>query len=133
MVKPKLVNEAKEMFKNTEVQVSTNGQRHLGAAIGTQEFIEAYATQKTEVSKSLTTIARTQPHATYAAFTHGIIGRRLYLMRTIDVNDSTPEDAIHHQVIPGLTGQAFSSPGVRKLLSLPTLMQDFLKGGSVAT
>ena len=43
VVKPELVNKANRMFKNTDVQISTNGQRHLGAAIGTHEFIETYA------------------------------------------------------------------------------------------
>ena len=46
VVKPELVNKAKRMFKNTDVQISTNGQRHLGAAMGTQEFIETYGAQK---------------------------------------------------------------------------------------
>ena len=39
VVKPELVSEAKKMFENTEVQISTNGQRHLGAAIGTHETL----------------------------------------------------------------------------------------------
>ena len=43
IVKPELA--AKKMFENTNVQISTNGLRHLGAAIGMQEFIEAYAAQ----------------------------------------------------------------------------------------
>ena len=38
MVKPELVNEAKRMFKNTDVKISTNGQRQLGAAIGTRVY-----------------------------------------------------------------------------------------------
>ena len=79
IVKPELADEAKKMFENTNVQISTNGQRHLGAAIGTQEFIEAYAAQKIEKwvneIESLTEIACTYPHAAYAAFVHGAIGR----------------------------------------------------------
>ena len=43
IVKPELANEANRIFDNTNVQISTNGQRHLGAAI---RFIEAYAAQK---------------------------------------------------------------------------------------
>ena len=127
VVKPELVSKAKKMFENTEVQISTNGQRHLGAAIGTHEFIEAYAAQKIEKwvneIESLTAIAHTHPHAAYAAFVHGVIGRWLYLMRTINISSSIfqpLEDAIHHQLIPVLTGQVFSSPEVRKFLSLPT-------------
>ena len=44
-------------------------------------------------------------------------------MRTINISSSIfqpLEDAIHHQLIPVLTGQVSSSPEVRKLLSLPT-------------
>ena len=95
----------------------TNGQRHLGAAIGTQEFIEAYAAQKivkrVNELENLTVIAHTHPHAAYAAFVHGVIGRWLYLMRTIDVSSSIfqpLEDTIHHKFIPALTGQVSSSP-----------------------
>lgn len=33
-------------FLRTRVQISTNGQRHLGVAIGTQGFIEAYVSRK---------------------------------------------------------------------------------------
>ena len=121
IVKPELADEAKKMFENTNVQISTNGQRHLGAAIGTQEFIEAYAAQKIE--KWVKEIARTHSHAAYAAFVHGAIGRWLYLMRTINISSSIfqpLEQVIHHQFIPALTGQASSSPEVRKLMSLPT-------------
>ena len=73
--------EQKGIFENTNVQISTNAQRHLGAAIGTQEFIEVYAAQKVgkwlNEIKSLTAIARTHPHAAYAAYVHGVIGRWL--------------------------------------------------------
>ena len=127
VAKPELVSKAKKMFENTEVQISTNGQRHLGAAIGTHEFIEAYAAQKIEKwvneIESLTAIACTHPHAAYAAFVHGVIGRWLYLMRTINISSSIfqpLEDAIHRQLIPVLTDQVSSSPELRKLLSLPT-------------
>ena len=105
VVKPELVSEAKKMFENKEVQIFTNGQRHLGAAIGTHEFIEAYAAQKIEKwvneIESLTAIAHTHPHATYAAFVHGVIGRWLYLMRTINISSSIfqpLEDAIHQLI-----------------------------------
>ena len=127
IVKPELVNEAKRIFENTDVQISTSGQRHLGAAIGTQEFIEAYTVKKiakwvSEI-ECLTAIARTYPHAAYTAFVHGVIGKWLYLMRTIDLSSSIfqpLEDAIHHKFIPVLTGQMSCSLEVRELLSLPT-------------
>jgi len=33
VVKPDLIDEAKSMFENTNVQITVNGQRHLGVAI----------------------------------------------------------------------------------------------------
>ena len=44
-------------------------------------------------------------------------------MRTINISSSIfqpLEEVIHHKFIPALTGQASSSPEVRKLMSLPT-------------
>ena len=46
VVKPDVFNEAERIFENTAVQISTNGRRHLGVVIGTQEFIEAYVSRK---------------------------------------------------------------------------------------
>ena len=126
VVKPEFLDEAKQLFENTEVQITISGHRHLGAAIGTQEFIEAYAERKiekwTNEMKGLTAIARTHPYAAYTAFVHGIIGRWLYLMRTLDVDSSIfqpLEDTIQMQFIPALTGHMPTSPEVRGLLSLP--------------
>ena len=90
--KPEFAREATKIFDNTDVQISTDGQRHLGAAMGTIEFMEAYAAQKiakwvSEI-ESLSAIARSHPHAAYAAFVHGINGRWLYLMRTLDISSS---------------------------------------------
>lgn len=82
VVKPDLINEAKSMFEKTNVQITDNGQRHLGAAIGTQEFIETYAAQVITkwVSQidSLAAVACSSPHATYTAFILGAIGRWVY-------------------------------------------------------
>lgn len=62
VVRPELVKEA--MFKNTDVQISTIGQRHVGAVFGTNMSEEAYATQKW--ANELVTM-------------HDVIGRWLYL------------------------------------------------------
>jgi len=79
VVKPDLVDETKTMFEDTNVQITVNGQRHLGAAIGIQEFIEAYVAQMitkwiSEID-SLVAVACSYPHAAYSAFVHGVIGR----------------------------------------------------------
>ena len=76
-MKPELVNEARRMFENTDVQISTNGQRHLGVAVGTHDIVEAYVAQKIEKwvneIESLTVIARTHPYAAYSVFVHSVM------------------------------------------------------------
>jgi len=90
VVKPDLVDEAKSRFENTNVQITVNGQRHLGASIGTQEFIETYVAQMMKcISEidSIAAVACSNPHAAYTAFVHGAIGRAMQPL----------EDAIHHK------------------------------------
>ena len=40
VIKPELMDEATKIFTNTSTQITTQGQRHLGAAIGTTSFAE---------------------------------------------------------------------------------------------
>ena len=50
VVEPELMDKATKIFENTEVQVTTQGQRHLGTAIGTSSFAEELCnTQSGEV------------------------------------------------------------------------------------
>ena len=103
------------------------GKRHLGAAIGTEAFKEVYVREKVakwvlEVD-SLMTIALTQPHATYVAFTHGLAAKWNYLSRTISgiAHLFQPlEDIIRQRFLPTLTGQNTFSDNVRDLTALPS-------------
>ena len=36
LLKPEFVDEANRLFERTNIQISTDGQRHLGAALGTR-------------------------------------------------------------------------------------------------
>ena len=70
----------------------------------------------------LAAVASSQPHAAYAAFTHGLSSRWNYLSRTIpDIEDLLLplEKAIHQHLIPALIGREACSPTERELLSLP--------------
>ena len=55
--------------------------------IGTQSFVESFVKQKVSewvnTIEHLSTIAHTQPHAAYAAFTHGLTSKWTYITRTI--------------------------------------------------
>lgn len=70
----------------------------------------------------LSTFAHTQPHAAYAAFTHGLMGKWNYLIRTIpNIGDLlTPLEAVIRQkFLTSLTGQNAFNDVTRKLLALP--------------
>ena len=42
----KYLNEAKRIFEGTDIKCTTEGKRHLGAAIGSQDYKTAYANEK---------------------------------------------------------------------------------------
>ena len=118
---------AEAAFSGTEVKVTTEGRSYLGTAIGTQEFINLHVQGKvqqwTREIECLATIALTQPHAAYAAFTHGLTSKWTYLTRT------TPslghllqplEDVIRTELLPAITGRPPPNDSERDLLALPT-------------
>ena len=43
-MKQQHLTNAKELFADTEVQITTEGQRHLGAIIGSAEYKKTYVT-----------------------------------------------------------------------------------------
>ena len=117
---------AKELFRDTGVQITTKGHRLLGAPVGTRQFCERYvedavASWKQQL-ETLASVARVQPHAAYAAFTHGFVGKWTFLARTAEntgVLFQPLEDTIRGKLIPLLTGRAAPGDMVRELLALP--------------
>ena len=126
IVKDDHLPRATELFADTGVNITTEGKRHLGAALGPRPFVRRYVEAK--VNKrvasihSLSDIARTQPHAAYAAFTHGLSSKWTYLLRTVpDIADLLQplEDAIRSKFIPALTGRDCVNDAERDLFALP--------------
>ena len=126
IVKDSKLEEATTLFQGTGVSITTEGKRHLGAAIGTNSFVESYVKRKVsgwvhEVER-LSSIAVTQPHAAYAAFTHGQTSKWTYLERTIpNIGDllKPVENAIRQRFLPSLTGQNAFNDADRDLMALP--------------
>ena len=127
VVKQEKLDDAVQVFGDTQVQITTVGRRYLGGCIGTKEYSNEVFNMlvqgwTTEV-KNLTRIAQSQPHASYAAFTHGLIGRWVYHMRVMRAGGSDClqglEDAISHLLLPAFTGQPPPSATVRAALALP--------------
>ena len=98
----------------------------MGAAIETQSFVESYVNKKVSewvnAVDHLSIIAQTQPHAAYAAFTHGLKSKWIYLTRTIPNigNLLLPlEDIIRQKFLTSLTGQNAFNDNTRELMALP--------------
>ena len=111
-----LADEAKRVFGD-EVNVTTEGQRHLGAVIGSQEFKDQYCREKIlrwkGELKALSEIARSQPHAAYTVFSKGYKSKFTYFMRTIESFEDYVDpiqEAIDDLLLPTLFGQTEPLP-----------------------
>ena len=126
IVKEGNLEEAKEIFQNTGINITVEGRRHLGSALGDTAFVERFVQMKVESwvgeIQSLAEIARTQPHAAYAAYTHCVMSKWNFLMRTLPgISDLLQplEEAIATKLIPAITGRSTISALERELISLP--------------
>lgn len=125
IVKPGKEDQAKRVFNDSPIQITAEGHEHLGAVIGTETFKTHYLQKKVEEWKSeitrLSEIAKTEPHAAFTAFTHGLKHKWTYIARTIpDISGLMEplEDAIKTKFIPSLINKHCSEQE-RDLLSLP--------------
>ena len=125
IVKPKKERPAKEIFSETTINITTEGHKHLGAALGSRVFFEEYVDEKVEEWVAQVTrlaeFATTQPQSSYAAFVFGLRHRWTYLLRTLP--DIAPfleplERAIADLLVPAITEHA-TTQEERDLLELP--------------
>ena len=79
IVKPEFEEKAKRIFGGTEVKITCEGERHMGAVIGSSKFKESYVAGKvqkwTQDIVELTKIAKDEPQAVYSSFTKAIAHR----------------------------------------------------------
>ena len=117
---------AKRIFKDTGVNITAYGKKHLGACLGSSSYKDEYVSEKVKIwvnqLQTLSLFATTDPHAAYAAFTYGFIQKWKYVQRTIPgIKDlfQPLEDCLRHKFIPSLVGRAVSDTE-RKIFELPT-------------
>ena len=125
IAKPEKEALVREVFKDTAINVTTEGHKHLGAVVGSTAFLNEYITNKvtswTEEIAKLAEFALSQPQACYAAFTFGLKHRWTYFLRTLpDIQDLLEplENAISNVLIPAITEHSCSS-SERDILALP--------------
>ncbi|CAB4039975.1 Hypothetical predicted protein, partial [Paramuricea clavata] len=110
------------------ILLTTRGQKHLGAALGSMAFLEEYLNGKVEdwVSQivKLAEFAASHPQACYAVFSFGLRHRWTYFLRTLpDIEDLLEplERAIANVLIPSITDH-HCTKSERHLLALPVRM-----------
>ena len=119
-------SKASEVFKDTKVNVTSEGKTHHGAALGTSSVTELYVRSKVEKWSEellhLSSIAETHPQAAYACFTHGLVSKWTYFTRSME-NIShllqPLEDTIRAIFLPALCGIPAPNDELRNLLALP--------------
>ena len=125
IVKPEFKAQAEQIFKNTKVKITTEGERHMGAVIGSHEFRETYVSNKVakwvEDVEELSRLAKDEPQAVYSCYTKAISHRWTYVQRTIpDIAHlfRPLEAAIREKLIPALVGRTISDID-RRIFALP--------------
>ena len=120
------LEEANEIFKNFDIQITTEGQRHLGAALGTKSFKEKYVGDKVKnwikELENLCSIAETQPQAAYSAYIHGYKHKFTYYIRTIPDIDLLLRpllECICDKLIPTIF-ECDIPPDLGDIISMPT-------------
>ena len=76
IVKKQFFDKAKCLFEGTNINITVQGKRHLGAAIGSREYTKKYVGDKvktwTQEVLLLVEIATSQSHAAYSVFVHDL-------------------------------------------------------------
>ena len=124
IVKPELFQSAVTAFADTDLQITIDGHSYLGGYIGTskEEHITTKLRKWVEQIEKLSSIARYEPQAAYAAYVSGFRHRFTYSIRTTPniQNVLRPLDhVIDTKLIPALTDNQTISRNERLLLALP--------------
>ena len=125
IVKSDCLDKAIHIFNNTNIQITTQGKWHLGAALGTSQFRNEYIIEKinkwVEELHVLSEIAKIEPQAAYTCFLSGYKHKFNYYMRTIPGIGKLlrkVDEVILTEFISAITGGIFITENDRKLLSL---------------
>ena len=122
---PELRERAEELFSGEGIKITSEGKRHIGAVLGSQEFKEAYVQNKVEKWTSdvheISKIANEEPQAALSAFNTGLSQRWKFLQRTVSGTAhmfQVLEDAIREEFIPAICGRGVSDVE-RRMLAMP--------------
>ena len=111
-----ILERAKLVFEGSEINFTCEGKRHLGAALGSETYRNQYSAEKVagwcDEIDVLSSFAKSQPQAAYAAFTHGQQSKFNYCMRTLpemEEHMKIVDEKIENTFLPALL-DCFISP-----------------------
>ena len=127
LVKPDVVEVAKELFIDTAVRITTDGAPYLGSAVGEHAFREAFLRTKVDMwckeLECLAGFAQSEPQAAYACSPDPWTSWALELPPENNgwngESGWTPDRSIRHVLLPQLTGQGAVQEEDIPLLYLP--------------
>jgi len=98
-------------FADSGIRITSEGRPYLGAAIGSENFVNSFVADKVkgwvEEVTQLARFAESQPHAAYGAFTHDLSSHWLFVSQTVPSESDyfqPLENVIRQVFIPALTG-----------------------------
>jgi len=98
IVKPSHLQKAEEKFCDSDINITTEGKRHLGASLGSNSFRDEYVSKKIDTLCAellvLSEIARIEPHCAYACFVSGFKNKHEDDTWYLAAHDSTRQ---HHR------------------------------------
>ena len=115
-----------ELVSTSQQRASNTLELLLAPDLTPKNMLQARCMRKwSEEIKQLASVAQTQPHAAYCAYTHGLSSRWFFLSQTIpDISDLLLplEKANQQYLIPALTGRPPCFREERDLLALPVCL-----------
>ena len=88
IAKPVKEESVREVFKETSINETIHGQKHLGVMKGSRELVSEKVSNWVNEVATLTEYALSQPQACYAAYTFGLKHLWTYFLRTLtDIQD----------------------------------------------
>ena len=122
VVKEEKLQMAEDLFRGTEINITTVGRKYLGGFVGTEEgrrkYFEELCGEWCSQLEVLSKIARTEPQAAYSAFTAGFKHKLTYFVRTIPFASELLkplDELINTKFIPAITENQVVSEETRKL------------------
>ena len=111
IVKEDKLGEARNTFNDSNVNITIEGKRHLGAVIGSNEYREEYLKDLVNDWNNqlvlLSSIAESQPQTAYSAFVSDFKSKLSYFMGTIPGISQflyPLEETVRNKFIPAITG-----------------------------